>query len=252
MSERFTASPSGVVIASDFRDNLIIDRYDPMFAGMRASKMKHLKSENSEDAVTWNVFRSLRQIDPQVWLPTLAGLGFNGLSLWAEDSLRVSLWQVIEPPPALIRLGDEGASEIDVVIETPFWVWFIEAKYHSDISTGTTTRPERNQVLRNLDVGSYYAGIRPFYFSLLIRTEQRSPQGVSAVQKYSDLSEPRRLLALHRPDGLANLKGVSILTWAMLSRVMSGAATSTARDDERGYAERACKWMAAKGLSEGS
>jgi hypothetical protein len=61
-------SPSGVQIAADFRDNLIIDRYDPVFADMRASKLKHLRSANSEDAVTWNVFRSLRQITPEAWL----------------------------------------------------------------------------------------------------------------------------------------------------------------------------------------
>ena len=41
-------SPSGVQIAADFRDNLIIDRYDPVFAGMRASKLKHLRSADSE------------------------------------------------------------------------------------------------------------------------------------------------------------------------------------------------------------
>jgi hypothetical protein len=69
MNERFVASQSGVLVADDFRDNLIIDRFDPVFTGMRASKLKHLRSENSEDAVTWNVFRSLRQIEPLVWLP---------------------------------------------------------------------------------------------------------------------------------------------------------------------------------------
>jgi hypothetical protein len=31
-------TPSGVLIAADFRANLIIDRYDPVFADMRASK----------------------------------------------------------------------------------------------------------------------------------------------------------------------------------------------------------------------
>lgn len=45
-------SSSGVWIAADFRSNLIIDRYDPVFADMRASKLKHLRSANSEDAVT--------------------------------------------------------------------------------------------------------------------------------------------------------------------------------------------------------
>lgn len=71
-------SPSGVRISADFRDNLIIDRYDPIFVTMRASKLKHFRSENSEDAVTWNVFRSLRQVDPAAWIPSLVSRGFPG------------------------------------------------------------------------------------------------------------------------------------------------------------------------------
>ena len=55
----------------------INDRYDPVFADMRASKLKHLRSVNREDAVTWNVFRSLRQVAPATWLPLL-GSGHLG------------------------------------------------------------------------------------------------------------------------------------------------------------------------------
>lgn len=44
-------SPSGVWIADDFRSNLIIDRYDPVFADLRVSKLTHLRSVNSKDAV---------------------------------------------------------------------------------------------------------------------------------------------------------------------------------------------------------
>ena len=70
---------TGVRVTSDFRDNLIIDRYDPVFVTTRASKVKHLHSENSEDAVTWNIFRSLRQIEPAAWLPELARRGLPSL-----------------------------------------------------------------------------------------------------------------------------------------------------------------------------
>ena len=54
-------SPSGVLIADDFRENLIIDRHDPVFADMRASKIKHLRSANSEDAVTFENHRVLAE-----------------------------------------------------------------------------------------------------------------------------------------------------------------------------------------------
>ncbi|CAN5490231.1 hypothetical protein BH23BAC4_BH23BAC4_01130 [soil metagenome] len=236
-------SPSGVEIARDFRDNLIIDRYDPVFADMRASKIKHLRSANSEDAVTWNVFRSLRQIAPTHWLPTLWHAAFPGTAVPMDLAASVALWVSVPPPLGLLAEGDEGASEIDIVIESATWVWFIEAKYRSDISLGTTTRPDRDQILRNLDVGSYYAGVRPFYFSLLAISEQKSPNAMARVQSYADFGTVRSRLRGHRPDGVANLSGVGAITWHELGTVLQAAAKSATRDDERAYARRAGEWL---------
>ena len=98
MQEDGTFSPSGVWIAENFRSNLIIDRYDPVFADMRASKLKHLKSVNSEDAITWNVFRSLRQVTPQRWLPLLWKEAFPSVALAGGlERTVVRLWESIHP-----------------------------------------------------------------------------------------------------------------------------------------------------------
>ena len=241
-------SPSGVFIAADFRANLIIDRYDPVFADMRASKLKHLRSANSEDAVTWNVFRSLRQITPDAWLPGLWQRAFPLIACPPDLKAAVRLWESVPPPLGLLAGGDEGISEIDVVIEAPTWVWFIEAKYRSDISTGTTTRPERDQVLRNLDVGSYHAGVRQFFFSLLILSESNSPVGAQRILEYADLSVPRAKLVTHRPDGLQNLMAVGQLTWTALADVLAETSKAAPREDERAYAARAFAWLKERGI----
>jgi hypothetical protein len=251
MPDKFQVSPSGVKVAADFRDNLIIDRYDPVFADMRANKIKHLRSANSEDAVTWNVFRSLRQISPAVWLPVLWRQAFPLLAQYPDSNAAiVDLWKSVPPPLGLLATGDEGHSEIDVIIESASWVWFIEAKYRSDISLGTTTRPERDQVLRNIDVGSYYAGVRCFFFSLLVRSETSSPQGASRIRAYDDVSVPKSILQSHRPDNLANLMAVGLLNWSQLGKVLIEAAASAPREDERVYAVRARDWLQKKGLVE--
>jgi hypothetical protein len=245
--ENGVRSPSGVFIADDFRSNLIIDRHDPVFADMRASKRKHLRSANSEDAVTWNVFRSLRQIDPADWLPSAWRHAFPNLAVPNDHAATVKLWESVRPPLGLLADGDEGASEIDVVIESAAWVWFIEAKYRSDISTGTTTRPERDQVLRNLDVGTYYAGVRPFYFSLLVRSREQSPHGAERVDRYTAPGVLPPLLP-HRPDGLQNLKSIGVLTWADLGAVLEATADNAHRQDERAYAARARDWLLQRGI----
>jgi hypothetical protein len=251
-SDEGQLSPSGVWVANDFRANLIIDRYDPVFADMRASKLKHLRSVNSEDAVTWNVFRSLRQIGAKAWFPPLWQRAFPDTTAPDDSRVTVKLWESVRPPLGLLADGDEGASEIDVVIEAGSWVWFIEAKYRSDISIGTTTRPDRDQILRNLDVGSYYAGVRRFFFSLLVVSDQRSPIGVQKVQEYSDFATVRTRLAGHRPDALANLCAIGRLTWLQLAEVLADAEKGTEREDERAYAARATAWLKRRVLSRGA
>lgn len=246
----FTQSPSGVRLAGDFRDNLIIDRYDPLFLAMRAGKRSDMRSENSEDAVTWNVFRTLRQIDPSTWLPALASRGLPKQPTPDTTGLAVLVWKSVQPPPSLVLRADEGASEIDVVLEAPTWVWFIEAKYRSDISGRTTSRPTRDQVIRNIDVGSYFAGTRDFFFSLLIDSPARSPAGVGAVDRYQDFAAVRERLREHRPDGLPNLRAVTVLTWNDLGHVLQAASQAAKRAHERGYATRAIEWLREKGLTD--
>ena len=117
-------------------------------------------------------------------VPELHRRAFPDVSPVSPENAVVLLWLEVAPPPALLGEGDEGESEIDVVIEGATWFWFIEAKYRSDIFGQTTMRADRDQVLRNIDVGSYYAGTRDFFFSLLIRDSVMSPRGVIAVVQY--------------------------------------------------------------------
>ncbi|MEA3210750.1 MAG: hypothetical protein QOE70_3807 [Chthoniobacter sp.] len=243
-------SKSGVKLFKNFRDNLIIDRYDPDFLRARESKLDKMRSENSEDAITWNVFRSLRQIDPQIWFPLLFESAFGIGVPQLPKRVSLDLWPQFRPPASLLAASiEEGKSEIDVVIATEEAVWFIEAKYKSDISKGTKHSPERNQIIRNIDVGSFHAGARAFYFSLLILDELHQPIGKSKLESYR--SEPRNILeqVKHRTDGLANVKHLGLLTWAGLSSVLGKSSERATREDEKQYALRAIQWLKEKGIT---
>ena len=129
-------SKSGVLIKECFRDSLIIDKYDKVFHHWRQQKLEHLRSENSEDAMSWNVFRSLKQIDPSLWLPKLFINIFQKEFDYSCISIDVLLWEKLNPPITLTT--PEGQTEVDIIIQSNDFVWFIEAKYKSDISMGTT------------------------------------------------------------------------------------------------------------------
>lgn len=222
---------SGVFVADDFRRNLIIDRYDREFLTMRGSQRESMRSENSEDTLTWNVFRSLAQIDPAMWLPKLFDRTFQQ-QIAASTAVSVRLWPRVPAPPTLRLLqGDEGESEIDVLIECDAFVWFVDAKFRSDNSERTTNNPNRDQILRNIDVGSWYAGVRDFYFSLLMRDQRTCRIGNSIVRKYSESPEAVRRQLAHRPDGLRNLKGIGSMLWCDAAAVLTDCAIGAAYDE---------------------
>lgn len=247
---KFSVTKSGVKIIDDFRNNLIIDRYHPVFFNMRARKIKHMQSENSEDVVTWNVFHSLRQIKPEIWAPLLFSKAFPEKDTTEFEkyinSTIINLWKDVSPPPSLVESGDEGNSEIDICIESPNWVWFIEAKLNSDISKRTTIREDRDQIIRNIDVGSYYAGVRDFYFSLLIKSEKSSKIGAKKIHAYSDFSKVHDILADHRPDKLNNLKGISTIQWQHIGEIFQ--ESNITDEIESSFAQRALQWMIEKKL----
>jgi hypothetical protein len=97
----------------------------------------------------------------------------------------------------------------------------------------------------NLDVGSWYAGVRDFYFALLIMNEDRSPKGVEVLKAVW----PSLPSLAHRPDGMKNIKDVGRLRWNDVAGVLDACAEGAPRDDERGYARRAVAWMRERGLA---
>ena len=206
---------SGVVISDDFRDNLIISRYDNQLFDIRNEKAEKMRSENSEDVLTWNVFKSLAQINPMWWLPEAFSLAFD-TSYPYDSVVKIDLWKSIEPPPSITDFQkDEGNSEIDIIIESGKFVWFIEAKFKSDISLRTTNNENRDQLLRNIDVGSYYSGVRDFYFSLLYFDEEKTKSGIERIELYSNIGAREfKTMLPHRSDSLENIKGISKIKWS--------------------------------------
>lgn len=240
---------SGVFIFDDFRANLIIDRYDPSLLSMRGSKTDSMRSENSEDVLTWNVFRSLAQVDSARWFSRLFERAF-GVSGPTAHLIGLELWKRLEAPPALRLIQkDEGESEIDILIVSEAFAWIIEAKYRSDVSERTTNNAERDQVLRNLDVGSWYAGVRDFYFSLLVLDATTSAKGAALTERYSASHTEVVERLPHRPDKLGNLKGIGLLRWSDCAAVLEESTVSATHDNERIVAARAVEWLRGKGIS---
>jgi hypothetical protein len=74
------SSHGDVRIFDDHRDNLTVDVHSDLVLEHAAQ----MRSEHSEAALLWNVFRALQRIDAAVWLPRLVTHAIKGLELEAE------------------------------------------------------------------------------------------------------------------------------------------------------------------------
>jgi len=175
MGRKFITSDTGVKVFVDFKDNLIVDPDDPVIAGQarnwRYSEgivkgLSYLGSENSEDALTWNVFKTLEKSNPEKWFSKI----FPQIILDEDEQFiapMLRFWDKYFPP--MYRPFPEGETHVDLTIETSNKLIFIEAKYKADISKNTKHDTNRDQIIRNIDVGSWAAKkrVKEFYFVLL-------------------------------------------------------------------------------------
>lgn len=217
-----TLSKTGVKVFSSFQENLIIDQNNSVFTTMRSKKKNAMCSWNSEDAITWNVFKTIEQSGADSIIESLFHNSFQlETSKNYFSNTIINLWKEITPTKDYIdKVTKEGNSEIDIIIENENIVWFIEAKNTSDISMDTKYSTTRNQIIRNIDVGSCYSNKKNFYFSLLIRDESLSPNGIKIIEQYRH--EDINNYLMHRSKKIDNMKGISVIKWNDIMNVFLG------------------------------
>ncbi|HWK21457.1 MAG TPA: hypothetical protein VNS08_00340 [Ureibacillus sp.] len=233
-------SQTDVTLQEHFRDSLLIDRFDPQLEFWRKHKLEKSQSESNEDAIVWNVFRTFNQIDRKLWVEQLFFKAFHQELAHPTEHIEMKLWKTIHPPKSLpIK---EAKSEIDIVIESDTFVWFIEAKYKSDISLASDPHSNRDQVLRNIDIGTNYARKRDFYYSLLILDKYNSPIGFRMVNEYKDSIGKIVDLLLHRQE-LTNLKNISVFQWKEIQSLFKTVYLYSKNKYERYIADQVSYWL---------
>lgn len=158
-----------------------------------------LHSAASEDWVSWNFFQLMLQERPATWWREMLDVAHqHNADVHLPEALANSnpvLWRLAASPEtyqedsrrrmlnsrnpnwvakAANSESVEGPSEIDITIESPDMVIFIEAKLGSDISMNTTYDPHRNQIARNIDCLLERAESKDAAFWILVKDEDPS------------------------------------------------------------------------------
>ena len=174
-SHRFSRSnASGAVVYHDYRDNFAIwpnreaalSQFVRQTYGGRRHKLRHTKSSNSEDALTWSCFDTLDNLTgtPRTSaLTDLWALAFDGSPIPA-GFLAGKIW-------VGKKYGENGEeTEVDASVEGDRVLVFIEAKLYSPMSLADhANRKPYDQIARKLRVGLKEAQRtgKDFYFVIL-------------------------------------------------------------------------------------
>ena len=139
-----------------------LDKLAETYSRGKVRGMPRILSENSEDARTWQYFSPLLRdgADRNQVLEGLIRQSFPeavpSQVLDAIPSAEVIFWPKLSPSPS--RPQKEGASEPDIMIRLGNQgLVLVEAKYRSDVSERTTHDETRDQIIRLIDIGSWYA-----------------------------------------------------------------------------------------------
>jgi hypothetical protein len=134
----------------------------------------------SEHVVLANVFGTVKNfasdsaINP--WLQTIT----------QNDSIRSAEWKFSfwERQQKPIGPVGEGSTEVDLILESDSSLVFVEVKMDAEASRGTTSDPDRHQLIRNLDIGYSRACRVAKAFALIYVTPNTSePDSVVRLRK---------------------------------------------------------------------
>ena len=184
-------------------------------------------SENSEDACTWHYFSPLLSDESrrtEVLTRLLRDAFADGVPssvFEAVISAELRFWPKLTPPPS--RPNKEGPSESDVLFEIGRQALvLVEAKYKSPVSKSTKYDSARDQVIRLLDVGSYYAEQTQVdsCFVIVLQYGNHSINAEEIVSRYRGRPESiQRAIAHYRTDLTASdypqmSRSVAFIQWA--------------------------------------
>lgn len=152
-----------------------LDKLAEVYSKGRVTGLPRICSENSEDARTWHYFSQLL-LDIAERNQILTGLFLQAFlesfSVPRSDDVSITdleFWPKLEPPASRAQHFREGPSEPDLLFRmADSAVVLVEAKYRSDVSERTKYDSSRDQVIRLIDVGSWYARQNGYAYSYVI------------------------------------------------------------------------------------
>lgn len=198
----------------------------------------------SEHVVLGAVFGIVKNLSYETVLnPWLARVTNNAIP--PADDWHLSFWES-QPVPAGV---DEGSTEVDLEIDSEMALVFTEVKMDAAPTTGTTHDPNRNQLVRNLDIGYGQAAKQVKKFAVIYITPDASEPAIVGDIRRNQHPFPANP---QTPPGQIT-DCLHWCSWGLIGRIVHEALERDAMDEmERGFAFDLLAYLRMKGLWNGT
>jgi hypothetical protein len=226
---------------------LLVSPYHPDTLRHPASRAATAASDRLRHALTWNVFKTLEQIAPSIWMRPLvaraAGLpdGYNS----APHITAVSCWSNLQPAPnAMLRQGRRCPVPVSVIVDTDDTVISFLAPSPTEMLDTVLSETAEGGLLDVAEATAYLAGTRSAYVSVVLPLEVEEQVWASRVRRRAE--RVARLLSA-RGRHPENVRGIGATTWHALHELLSEIARSRfISKSEQRCAMTTVEWMSAR------
>jgi hypothetical protein len=201
-------------------------------------------SERLRHAFTWNVFKTLEQVAPSLWMRLLvarcAGLPDNYDS--APHVSKVTCWPNLKPAPSsILRRGRVQSLPVSAVIDTDDTVITVLTPGPSELIDRIMSETAVDGLLNVAEATAWLAGTRASYVSVVLPIESDNQEWIDRIRRRAE--RVRRVL-LTGGRGATNLRGMGAVTWPTLHQLLAEVGASPfIADSERRWVNFTAAWM---------
>jgi hypothetical protein len=205
---------------------LLVSAYHPDILRFPRAASGTAADDRLRHTLTWNVFKTLEQVAPTVWMRPLvarcAGLPERYDS--APQTTAVTCWPTLAPAPsAMLRRGRRCGVHVNVLIDTDDTVITCLTPSPDELVARVLSETAEDGLLDVAEATAYVAGTRSAYVSVVLPFEVDEDTWTGRVRQRTE--RVRRLVAAgdHSP---ANVRGIGVTTWGTLRELLIEAAAS--------------------------
>lgn len=223
---------------------LLVSPYHPDTLRDPSSGPATAPSDRLRHALTWNVFKTLEQIAPGIWMRPLVAraIGLPDGYRSAPHITAVTCWSNLPPAPnAMLRRGRRHSVPVSVIIDTDDTVMTLLTPSPGEMLENVLSETAEGGLLDVAEATAYLAGTRSAYVSVILPIEIEEQVWAPRVRRRAE-----RVARVLSSSGRSpeNLLGMGVTTWSALHDLLSDIARSRfiSRTEQR-CATTAVDWM---------